>query len=101
MRVSENQEIDQDDIPRCTCDIPGIVRPNIVLFQDTEWNSERADEQEIEYKTFMEYVQDDKHKMVILELGIDPVENSFLSDFAKSYMDHDQITYFTKLHLIF
>ena len=56
VRVSEDQEIDQDDIPRCKCDTPGILRPNIVLFEDDEWNSDRADEQEIEYKTFMEYV---------------------------------------------
>ena len=72
VKVLKDQKIDFKDIPVCDCvkGEPGYCRPNIILNNDKTWNSERSDEQEIEYKTFMEYVQDDDDKLMILELGL-------------------------------
>ena len=89
VRVSENQTVDLGDIPKCQCSEPGKVRPNIVMFNDDQWNPERSDNQEIEYKTFMEYVQDDEKRLVILELGLNDEQDHFLKFISDRRMDHD------------
>ena len=40
-------DITKDSTPICNCEEKGRVRPNILLYNDSEWNTERSDQQEI------------------------------------------------------
>ena len=44
-------------IPTSQGESPGAVRPNILLFNDSQWNSERSDAQESKFKAFMKQVK--------------------------------------------
>jgi len=43
-------------IPKCKCQTPAYVRPNILLYNDCEWNTKRFDEQERNFSKFMNEV---------------------------------------------
>ena len=42
-KINEYQEVKEMDIPKCNCEKRGKVRPNILLHNDSEWNTSRSD----------------------------------------------------------
>ncbi|MCH9814616.1 MAG: NAD-dependent deacetylase [Epsilonproteobacteria bacterium] len=56
------------DLPRCpTCG--EIARPNILMFGDWAWNSERTDIQSQKLQNWLDDVKANNYKLVILEFG--------------------------------
>jgi hypothetical protein len=48
----------------------GDLRPNILMYKDSTWNSDRSDAQEERFKEFMHRVKSSGEKCVIIELGM-------------------------------
>jgi len=61
-----------DDVPQCQCETPGDVRPNIVLYNDNEWNMDLQDKQEENFQKFAKKVEDSHEFLIFLEIGINP-----------------------------
>lgn len=53
-------------IPRCR-NCGSIARPNILMFGDYNWNSDRCDEQEAPYRDWVQEVK--QEKLIIIEIG--------------------------------
>jgi len=51
--------------PRCGA----VARPNILMFQDWGWKSERTHQQTLRYEAFLKEVHRKKLRLVILEIG--------------------------------
>jgi len=49
-----------------------MVRPNVLLYNDSEWNTDKTDAQEDKYKEFMAAVRKDNSNLLIFEIGINP-----------------------------
>ncbi len=75
-RASENEiPIDENSmlaakksLPRCP-DCGGLARPNILMFGDWGWNSQRCEQQERRYQQWLGSISDANAKLVILEFG--------------------------------
>jgi len=52
--------------------IAGDVRPNVLLYNDSEWNTNISDDQELMYKNFMKEAKLSKENLLIFEIGINP-----------------------------
>jgi len=52
--------------------VAGEVRPNILLFDDEDYDSSYSDAQEEEYLAFMDRVKEDNGNLLIIELGLNP-----------------------------
>jgi len=69
----ESIEIDKDKFeakeliycPKCKA----IARPNILMFGDWSWNSNRAHTQDENFQTFIENIKHNKDSIVIIEIG--------------------------------
>ena len=62
----------EHQIPVCKCTTTGAVRPNILLYNDSEWNTDKTDAQEDKYKEFMAAVKSSRQNLLIFEIGINP-----------------------------
>lgn len=58
----------QDPLPVCP-DCKGMARPNVLMFGDWDWNSQRAMEQQTRFRSWLEAIVKLGLRMVILEFG--------------------------------
>ena len=55
-------------IPKCiSCG--AVSRPNIMMFDDWDWNSSRTNMQELKYKQWLRTVESKCKKLAIIEIG--------------------------------
>jgi len=64
----DTMRADLEKLPRCP-DCGNIARPNILMFGDWGWNSERCRQQESSYDKWLRKLVDPEVKLVILEFG--------------------------------
>ena len=50
----DEETLEVKDHPKCNCkdERPGLVRPNVTMFEDYQWDFERSDIQQQQYKEF-------------------------------------------------
>ena len=60
------EDLKADTVPQCI-HCKDIARPNILMFNDWDWNSKKADIQEARYNKWIKSTRDQKR--VIIELG--------------------------------
>ena len=58
----------QMPLPRCP-HCHNVCRPNILMFQDSSFNSQRTDIQSQRLQRFLDYILQEKKRLVILEFG--------------------------------
>ena len=63
----ETFSVDKADMPKCKCG--AIARPNIMMFNDFQFNSEETTKQEEAFNKFMNTYDKDNTKIVIIEIG--------------------------------
>lgn len=62
------KKFEASDIPLCpSCN--NIARPNILMFDDLRWNSQRSDKQEAKFNTWIKKFRKKDNKLVIFEIG--------------------------------
>lgn len=70
----EEPEIDEEnclltsDIPKCPA-CGGVARPNILMFDDMMWDSERSTGQTMSFRTWLEHKIEKDVNTVVIELG--------------------------------
>lgn len=58
----------QDPLPKCKrCD--GLARPNILMFNDWTWLSQRTDAQQAQFDAWLERLARSSARLVVIELG--------------------------------
>jgi len=66
------------DLPKCKCG--GILRPNILMFDDGDWEYDRTRAQEVRFRKWLEKYDNPskgtKYKVVLIEIGAGVTVNS-------------------------
>ena len=42
-KINDYGEVEERNFPLCKCEKPGEVRPNILLYNDSQWNTTLSD----------------------------------------------------------
>lgn len=58
-----------EEVPRCPHCKKAVVRPNVLMFGDGEWIADREEAQESKLQEFIEPLDADSAKLLIIEIG--------------------------------
>ncbi|PRP84121.1 Silent information regulator protein Sir2 [Planoprotostelium fungivorum] len=66
----ENLEADLTSVPKCPhAKCGSMMRPNILMFNDWQWQSDRTDDQNEEFKSWLKHLQINDKRITVIDIG--------------------------------